>query len=187
MLKKILSVVVTSVVVLVSSVPVFAQSTNSTSNQSYQQVSKNQSVDDKRGNSVTIKFSVPVKSESSGIHNNVYYNETWDLTEYDSGTLICRDETRAVTYECNWKNSCVGDGYSNSQDEVGCLQGLLDKLGAGLAGDGIWGPATRYAVTTFQRANSNRLSVDGIAGPQTFNWLVFRAFASKPSPSIIVK
>src|SRR5690606_11763897 len=46
------------------------------------------------------------------------------------------------------------------------LQGLLNKHGASLAADGIFGPATEKAVRDFQRQAG--LVVDGIAGPKTF-------------------
>src|SRR5690606_41655877 len=44
------------------------------------------------------------------------------------------------------------------------LQGLLNKHGASLAADGIFGPATEKAVRDFQRQAG--LVVDGIAGPK---------------------
>lgn len=49
------------------------------------------------------------------------------------------------------------------------LQGLLNKHGASLAADGIFGPATEKAVRDFQRQAG--LVVDGIAGPKTMAML----------------
>lgn len=49
------------------------------------------------------------------------------------------------------------------------LQGLLNKHGASLAADGIFGPATEKAVRDFQRQAG--LVVDGIAGPKTLAML----------------
>lgn len=49
--------------------------------------------------------------------------------------------------------------------EVEYLQKQLLKLGHGLSIDGDFGPKTRLAVTTFQRAQ--QLTPDGIVGPKT--------------------
>ncbi|MFG3710873.1 peptidoglycan-binding protein [Micromonospora sp. NPDC047730] len=49
--------------------------------------------------------------------------------------------------------------------DVGDLQELLNKRGAKINIDDDFGPATQAAVRSFQKAR--RLSVDGLAGPQT--------------------
>lgn len=58
--------------------------------------------------------------------------------------------------------------YNN--DNVLKLQKALDRLGYSLSIDGDFGSGTEKAVKQFQRDNS--LSVDGIAGKDTFNKLV---------------
>ena len=50
-------------------------------------------------------------------------------------------------------------------DEVRAIQQKLADLGYGVQVDGIYGSATRNAVTAFQKANG--LSADGIAGEKT--------------------
>ena len=52
-------------------------------------------------------------------------------------------------------------------DAVAVLQELLNRQGAGLTADGIFGRGTRNAVIEFQQARS--LTPDGIVGPAT--WL----------------
>lgn len=49
------------------------------------------------------------------------------------------------------------------------LQDLLNKHGARLKVDGVFGPATKAAVMTFKRAHGWR--VDGAAGPRVWRWL----------------
>ncbi|MEY9964440.1 peptidoglycan hydrolase-like protein with peptidoglycan-binding domain [Streptacidiphilus sp. MAP12-16] len=87
--------------------------------------------------------------------------------------------------------SDIGDGYPNNTHGVWCLQESLNWFQAhsndkhqypyaisNLAQDGIWGPQTKQAVTTFQKdLNSGpggglALSEDGIVGPQTGNAVV---------------
>jgi hypothetical protein len=46
------------------------------------------------------------------------------------------------------------------------VQAILDKHGAGLVIDGVYGPATQAAVEQFQRFMG--LAVDGVVGPQTW-------------------
>lgn len=50
------------------------------------------------------------------------------------------------------------------------LQTLLNRGGAGLVVDGLFGPRTDAAVRDFQRRK--RLAVDGIVGPQTWGALL---------------
>lgn len=63
-----------------------------------------------------------------------------------------------------------------SGEAVTHLQALLNARGAGLATDGVFGPATHEAVIGFQAANG--LTVDGIVGPQT--WTALGEAASRP-------
>lgn len=52
------------------------------------------------------------------------------------------------------------------------LQAQLNKLGAGLAVDGKFGPATSRAVSEFQTENG--LTVDGVAGLATQSMITSR-------------
>lgn len=54
------------------------------------------------------------------------------------------------------------------------LQRRLNDFGLGLIVDGIFGPATEAAVKQYQR--DNRLKVDGIVGPETWNSLLHEFF-----------
>lgn len=56
--------------------------------------------------------------------------------------------------------------YGSQGDEVKRLQQALNGAGYNLAEDGIFGEQTQKAVKNYQTANG--LSVDGIAGPQTW-------------------
>ncbi len=54
-------------------------------------------------------------------------------------------------------------------EEVRRLQNLLNRDGFNLVVDGIFGIRTEAAVKTFQ--NQNRLAIDGIVGPRTWEAL----------------
>ncbi|KAM3113117.1 peptidoglycan-binding domain-containing protein [Phormidesmis sp. 146-33] len=56
------------------------------------------------------------------------------------------------------------------------LQQLLNAKGANIAVDGDFGEATRAAVVKFQQ--QNRIAVDGIVGPQT--WQALRRNSTAP-------
>lgn len=51
-------------------------------------------------------------------------------------------------------------------------QALNSHGGAHLTVDGDFGPATERAVRDFQRSHNPPLSVDGVAGPATWHWLI---------------
>lgn len=59
------------------------------------------------------------------------------------------------------------------------LQNLLNRHGAGLVVDGSFGPATLYAVRTFQSATA--IAVDGLVGPQTKTKL-YTSGGTAPAP-----
>ena len=61
-----------------------------------------------------------------------------------------------ATYKQGMSGSAVKD-----------LQAQLNKLGAGLTADGVFGPKTAEAVMNFQKDYG--LTVDGIAGPTTLS------------------
>ena len=56
--------------------------------------------------------------------------------------------------------------YADSGKDVTALQLLLQYRGLNLTADGQFGNQTYTAVSTFQQ--NNGLTVDGIAGPETF-------------------
>lgn len=80
-------------------------------------------------------------------------------------------------------NGLVADGIYGTQTEgklilcVKDLQNLLNKYGYNLAVDGIVGDATINAIKDFQ--SKNGLSVDGIAGKNTFDKL-YNSVSSEP-------
>lgn len=72
--------------------------------------------------------------------------------------------------------------WGSRGDDVMTLQRLLNQCNdAGLQEDGIFGPLTYKAVTTFQTQEG--LSVDGIVGPQTWEKLNQRDKDSPPQPA----
>ena len=99
-----------------------------------------------------------------------------ELVYYSSTYIKCTNKSTGKVFTCNPTTSYVGYGYSNSSGSVGCLQGMFNYLGAGLAVDGLFGPKTYQKIIEFQQMNSNILTVDGIAGPKTFAWAVESVF-----------
>jgi peptidoglycan hydrolase-like protein with peptidoglycan-binding domain len=82
----------------------------------------------------------------------------------------------------------IGDGYTNNTHGVWCLQESLNYFQAhgnqgdfygvhipNVAQDGVWGPQTKQAVLAFQQIEHSRdssVSVDGVVGPVTGNYLI---------------
>ena len=58
-------------------------------------------------------------------------------------------------------------------EQVKKLQTALNRAGYDLSVDGVFGPATKTALSQFQHTNG--LKADGIAGPNT--WAVLDAYA----------
>lgn len=193
MVKKLLVVAVSLISLSSFSISAFAATnkTSSSTQQTQQVQQTQQSVSDadlhtklqalfKGKKSLNVTFSVntsnSTNSTTGGIQPNATYNQQWSLTLYSDDTLKCYNVTKGITYTCNIDNSYVGYGYTTSGDPVGCIQGLLDKLGAGLDGDALFGTNTYNAIKQFQSNWSGVLSVDGIAGPKTFGWACYLIF-----------
>ncbi|HEX6291955.1 MAG TPA: peptidoglycan-binding protein [Herpetosiphonaceae bacterium] len=66
----------------------------------------------------------------------------------------------------SWPTVREGDTGSN----VKAVQYLLRQHGSGIAADGVFGPATKSAVISFQQ--SRGLTADGIVGSQTWSALI---------------
>lgn len=69
-----------------------------------------------------------------------------------------------------WTALIVTTQTGSKGDAVVALQRQLNAHGSNLATDGDFGPATNSAVRSFQSAHG--LSVDGVAGPNTWNALI---------------
>lgn len=78
--------------------------------------------------------------------------------------------TDGVVGPQTWPHLIVPASQGASGDAVRAVQTQLNKHGAGLAVDGLFGPLTDSAVRSYQSAHG--LTVDGLAGPQTWQSLV---------------
>jgi peptidoglycan hydrolase-like protein with peptidoglycan-binding domain len=79
-----------------------------------------------------------------------------------------------------WPVLIITTRQGSSGSAVMALQRQLNAHGASLGVDGQFGPATETAVKNYQ--SSRNLSVDGIAGPQTWSSLVSTAGSPPPPP-----
>lgn len=78
----------------------------------------------------------------------------------------------------------IGYGYANGEEDVKKLQTKLNENGAQLETDGKFGPQTYNAIKTYQQENG--LTVDGVAGKETFGKLYGSAssdMSASPLPS----
>lgn len=75
-----------------------------------------------------------------------------ELVYYSSTYIKCTNKSTGKVFTCNPTTSYVGYGYSNSSGSVGCLQGMFNYLGAGLAVDGL--------VWTKNLSKNNRVSTN---------------------------
>ena len=79
-----------------------------------------------------------------------------------------------------WPVLIVTTNQGSSGSAVVALQRQLNAHGASLSADGQFGPATETAVKNYQ--SSQKLSVDGVAGQQTWSSLVSTAGSPPPPP-----
>lgn len=79
-----------------------------------------------------------------------------------------------------WSALIVTTQSGSTGAAVIALQRQLNAHGQSLVTDGDFGPKTKAGVESFQK--SKGLSVDGVAGPQTWINLVSKASASQPPP-----
>jgi hypothetical protein len=73
--------------------------------------------------------------------------------------------------------------YGSTGTSVKLIQAALNRYGAHLVVDGIFGPLTRAAVIRFQRAHG--LEADGIVGPITWRALFNNSLESDPTAGYI--
>lgn len=109
-----------------------------------------------------------------------------------------------VAYVVSWQGNhgCTADGVigpdtwtaiakaaptcSTSRNRTsGYTLALQLALGGNLTPDAIYGPRTKAAVATYQDAN--KLSVDGICGPKTWNALIVGEAKPQPEPGHFVQ
>ena len=85
-----------------------------------------------------------------------------------------------------WPQLIIQVQQGSNGDAVRAVQSQIHSrgAGAGLAIDGIFGPGTNDAVQAFQRLLG--LSVDGIVGEQTWNYLV-NGYLAAPDPQTAAK
>lgn len=98
------------------------------------------------------------------------------LTDPFPGAPVCVVSSDHVTI----KQSMTAGTNVNSTKEAQCW--LNRRIGAGLAVDGKFGPATHSAVVRFQR--SKGLAADGVVGPATWKALIYGGSAPAPSNKV---
>ena len=81
-----------------------------------------------------------------------------------------------------WSALIVTTQNGSTGAAVIALQRQLNAHGQNLVTDGNFGPKTKAAVESFQK--SKGLSVDGVAGPQTWINLVSKASSAQPPPPV---
>ena len=107
-------------------------------------------------------------NENSGSTNNGSTNNGSSNTGSSSGTTTTPQPSKpAIPVISVSGRSMVYNGCSGS--DVKALQQLLNRLGYGLAEDGIFGGGTEAAVRDFQAKNG--LDVDGYVGPASWRVL----------------
>ena len=94
------------------------------------------------------------------------YKSYWQMRRPGGSQFGALLFVEIVVPEAEWDLYRFGD----TGPVVYAIQYLLRAEGYSLTADGIFGPATRTAVTNFQTAHS--LSADGIVGPNTWQALI---------------
>lgn len=99
----------------------------------------------------------------SSSHWDVGYNFPWDVVMAAAqGTAVVPVQDNPVPVTQDW---AVFYNMGFSRAYITSIQQKMTRVGYPLTADGIRGPATQAAVSTFQRAQG--LTVDGIPGAQT--------------------
>lgn len=89
-------------------------------------------------------------------------------------------EVDGVVGPQTWSSLIITTQTNSTGSAVIALQRQLNAHGQKLVTDGDFGTLTKAAVESFQRSKS--LTVDGVAGPQTWNALVSQSGTTQPAP-----
>ena len=152
-----------------------------------------------------------IKHQDSGVYVVIaklltgYIKVTSKVTDIDSYIKVNGlYDADFVAYVVSWQGNhgCTADGIigpdtwaaiskaaptcSTSRNRIsGYTLALQLALGGNLTPDAIYGPRTKAAVATYQDAN--KLFVDGICGPKTWNALIVGEAKPKPEPGHFVQ
>lgn len=122
--------------------------------------------------SLTIGVLVPTITPSALTINQHLLNTNTTMESSSRASVIASFLCQNCTYKV-YDNVYVGYGYQTSGNNVKVLQGALHSVDGGKynagAADGIFGSKTLAALKAFQKDYG--LSVDGIAGPNTWRKL----------------
>jgi peptidoglycan hydrolase-like protein with peptidoglycan-binding domain len=169
MKKRILPLLCSILFLFLSVTPAFADTPNETSTKT-QTLLKN--LIEKNGTDTLFIKTIKSNSEITNASPNSIL-VSWTVTAYKNGTLRCVNNSTGAVYTCNYNTSYVGYGYTTSGSAVIGIQCLLCLVGYPVTIDGQFGSQTYNAIYNFQYANRSYLTVDGVAGPATFNWAIF--------------
>lgn len=170
------------ILLLISSISVFAESPSSTSSTTVVTTQDNAEINDS-----SILFTKTVTTVNTPLNESIQPLATtnWRVIVYTDGTLSVVNLTTNLAYNSHYSTNYVGYGYATSGSQVYGIQGILNVLGYNVSIDGLFGPQTYNAIVSFQTNYKSQLTVDGIAGPSTFNWGVF--LLGPVSPAITTK
>ncbi|HEU5374220.1 MAG TPA: peptidoglycan-binding protein, partial [Ktedonobacteraceae bacterium] len=116
---------------------------------------------------VSVQLMLQARGFSLSIDGDDGPQTTGAITSFQSSHGLSAD---GVVGPQTWPVLLVTTSQGSTGSAVKALQRQLNAHGASLTVDGNFGPATNSAVRSFQ--SSHGLSVDGSAGPQTWNALV---------------